>query len=291
MRMSCNGCRVLRKGCGENCSIRPCLQWIKNPDSQANATVFLAKFYGRAGLMNLIHAGPDHLRAGILYYYSPSIFFSSIPFSFFFRVLTICSLHPLAPLFLSLLYEACGRIVSPIYGSAGLLWSGRWQLCQAAVDSVLNGVPILPSPSEFAVSNPASPFKASDIRHLTRETRGAAAAAETKLSKISKCRTRFKHAASAATTSPSSQWCCPAYFRPSGSRDSSGFPPENESMCSLEASHVSQGESKHFDPAEVALELTLGYDLDTAGRRTGDSSSDRQLCDTTFPAADVRLQL
>lgn len=62
--MSCNGCRVLRKGCSETCSIRPCLQWIKSPDSQANATVFLAKFYGRAGLMNLINAGPDHLRPG-----------------------------------------------------------------------------------------------------------------------------------------------------------------------------------------------------------------------------------
>ncbi|KAG4926722.1 hypothetical protein JHK85_053208 [Glycine max] len=64
MRMSCNGCRVLRKGCSEDCSIRPCLQWIKNPESQANATVFLAKFYGRAGLMNLINAGPESLRPG-----------------------------------------------------------------------------------------------------------------------------------------------------------------------------------------------------------------------------------
>lgn len=64
MRMSCNGCRVLRKGCSESCSIRPCLQWIKTPESQANATVFLAKFYGRAGLMNLINTGPEHLRPG-----------------------------------------------------------------------------------------------------------------------------------------------------------------------------------------------------------------------------------
>ncbi|KAE9466711.1 hypothetical protein C3L33_01396, partial [Rhododendron williamsianum] len=64
MRMSCNGCRVLRKGCSENCSIRPCLQWIKSPESQANATVFLAKFYGRAGLINLVNAGPEHLRPG-----------------------------------------------------------------------------------------------------------------------------------------------------------------------------------------------------------------------------------
>ncbi|MQL82399.1 hypothetical protein Taro_014874 [Colocasia esculenta] len=34
----------------------------QEPESQANATVFLAKFYGRAGLINLINAGPNHLR-------------------------------------------------------------------------------------------------------------------------------------------------------------------------------------------------------------------------------------
>lgn len=111
MRMSCNGCRVLRKGCSETCIIRPCLQWIKNEESQANATVFLAKFYGRAGLMNLISAGPEHLRPAI---------------------------------FRSLLYEACGRMVNPIFGSVGLLCSGSWQLCQAAVESILKGSPIHP---------------------------------------------------------------------------------------------------------------------------------------------------
>lgn len=71
--MSCNGCRILRKGCSENCSIRPCLQWIKSPESQANATVFLAKFYGRAGLMNLINAGPEHLRPGKSLFLFPGI--------------------------------------------------------------------------------------------------------------------------------------------------------------------------------------------------------------------------
>ncbi|KAL0332479.1 UNVERIFIED_CONTAM: LOB domain-containing protein 40 [Sesamum calycinum] len=91
MRMSCNGCRVLRKGCSDNCSIRPCLEWIKTPDSQANATVFLAKFYGRAGLMNLINAGPQHLRPAI---------------------------------FRSLLYEACGRIVNPSTGRLGCCGPG-----------------------------------------------------------------------------------------------------------------------------------------------------------------------
>ncbi|KAK2455198.1 LOB domain-containing protein [Trifolium repens] len=54
MRPSCNGCRVLRKRCSDDCIIRPCLEWIKSPESQGNATLFLAKFYGRTGLLNLL---------------------------------------------------------------------------------------------------------------------------------------------------------------------------------------------------------------------------------------------
>ncbi|KAF9684112.1 hypothetical protein SADUNF_Sadunf04G0084000 [Salix dunnii] len=141
MRMSCNGCRVLRKGCSENCSIRPCLQWIKSAESQANATVFLAKFYGRAGLMNLINAGPEHLRPAI---------------------------------FRSLLYEACGRIVNPIYGSVGLMWSGSWPLCQAAVEAVLKGVPITPINSETAANAQGPPLKAYDIRHVSKDENSGA---------------------------------------------------------------------------------------------------------------------
>ncbi|XVF50578.1 hypothetical protein PTKIN_Ptkin04bG0112800 [Pterospermum kingtungense] len=109
MRMSCSGCRVLRKGCSESCTIRPCLQWISTAQSQANATLFLAKFYGRAGLINLINAGPKNLRLET---------------------------------FKSLLYEACGRIVNPVHGSVGLMCSGNWHLCQTAVDAILSGTPI-----------------------------------------------------------------------------------------------------------------------------------------------------
>ncbi|KAJ0962727.1 hypothetical protein J5N97_027849 [Dioscorea zingiberensis] len=109
MRTSCNGCRVLRKACNDSCLIRPCLLWIKSAESQARATLFLAKFYGRAGLLNLLGAAPDHLRPGV---------------------------------FRSLLYEACGRVVNPVYGSAGLLTSGSWRLCEEAVEAVLSGAPI-----------------------------------------------------------------------------------------------------------------------------------------------------
>ncbi|KAJ4963662.1 hypothetical protein NE237_023601 [Protea cynaroides] len=104
--MSCNGCRVLRKGCSEACILRPCLQWIDSPEAQGHATVFVAKFFGRAGLMSFISSVPENQRPA---------------------------------LFQSLLFEACGRTVNPVNGAVGLLWTGNWQVCQAAVETVLRG--------------------------------------------------------------------------------------------------------------------------------------------------------
>ncbi|KAA8531588.1 hypothetical protein F0562_006297 [Nyssa sinensis] len=111
--MSCNGCRVLRKGCSENCILRPCLQWIENPEAQGHATVFVAKFFGRAGLMSFISAVPESQRPA---------------------------------LFQSLLFEACGRTVNPVNGAVGLLWTGNWHVCQAAVETVLHGGTLRPIP-------------------------------------------------------------------------------------------------------------------------------------------------
>lgn len=62
--MSCNGCRVLRKGCGDACALRPCLQWIESPKAQGHATLFVAKFFGRAGLVSFISVVPEHERPG-----------------------------------------------------------------------------------------------------------------------------------------------------------------------------------------------------------------------------------
>ncbi|XP_010036886.1 LOB domain-containing protein 40 [Eucalyptus grandis] len=160
MKGSCNGCRVLRKACGDDCPIRPCLHWIKTSPSQSNATLFLAKFYGRAGLLNLLLSGPAHLR--------PSIF-------------------------KSLLYEACGRIVNPIYGSVGLLWSGSWHLCQAAVDAVLAGDPIARVSSESAIGCATPPLEAGDIRHVPK-TKPSAAHPD-QLRKVRSRRRRFKRSA------------------------------------------------------------------------------------------------
>ncbi|CAN8278510.1 unnamed protein product [Cochlearia groenlandica] len=111
--MSCNGCRVLRKGCSDNCILRPCIQWIESAESQGHATVFVAKFFGRAGLMSFISAVPE----------------SQCP-----------------ALFQSLLYEACGRTVNPVNGAVGLLWTGNWNICQAAVETVLRGGSLRPIP-------------------------------------------------------------------------------------------------------------------------------------------------
>ncbi|XP_047315970.1 LOB domain-containing protein 37-like [Impatiens glandulifera] len=113
--MSCNGCRVLRKGCSDNCILRQSLQGIDTPQAQANATVFVAKFFGRAGLVSFLSAVPDSQRPA---------------------------------LFQSLLFEACGRTVNPVNGAVGLLWTGNWQLCQSAVETVLAGGSLQPM-SEF----------------------------------------------------------------------------------------------------------------------------------------------
>ncbi|XP_076882433.1 LOB domain-containing protein 41-like [Bidens hawaiensis] len=240
MRMSCNGCRVLRKGCSENCSIRPCLQWIESPESQANATVFLAKFYGRAGLMNLVNAGPEHLRPAI---------------------------------FRSLLYEACGRTVNPIYGSVGLLWSGSWQLCQNAVEAVLQGTPIIPIASDTAETNNGPPLKAYDIRHITKDENSG---------EVHRVRTRGRFKRSGGKGKASRVWI--------GSREEESGQDMSSHESALshqsEVAHGVEGESREVvetspgkkpaesDQAEVELELTLGLAVVAEAEDEADDSDD-----------------
>ncbi|WVZ13041.1 hypothetical protein V8G54_017571, partial [Vigna mungo] len=119
--MSCNGCRVLRKGCSESCILRPCLQWIDTPEAQGHATVFVAKFFGRADLMSFISNVPEAQRPA---------------------------------LFQSLLFEACGRTVNPVNGAVGLLWTGNWHVCQAAVETVLRGGTLRPVPELLGLHAP-----------------------------------------------------------------------------------------------------------------------------------------
>nr|BAK04248.1 predicted protein [Hordeum vulgare subsp. vulgare] len=244
MRMSCNGCRVLRKGCGEGCTIRPCLEWIRSPDAQANATVFLAKFYGRAGLLNLLAAVPD------------------------------AGLRP--PLFRSLLYEACGRMANPVYGSVGMLWSAQWEACQAAVEAVLKGRPIVRVSSD-------APLAPCDIRHVAKPDRPAAAGTLPGVSRAG--RTRFKRASSSTAKTKSSFSDAnkhddgldqaPSHEESAGSHvEDGGMAVEQAREEELSegtevdaGSHVSQAEHSPAPPVakdeeahgdEIGLELTLG---------------------------------
>lgn len=59
-------------------------------------------------------------------------------------------------LFQSLLFEAAGRTVNPVNGAVGLLWTGNWKLCQAAVETVLRGGTLRPIP-ELLTGTAASP--------------------------------------------------------------------------------------------------------------------------------------
>ncbi|CAM0906550.1 unnamed protein product [Alopecurus aequalis] len=127
--MSCNGCRVLRKGCNEACVLRPCLLWIDAAEAQGHATLFAAKFFGRAGLMSFLTAVPDQQRPAV---------------------------------FQSLLYEAAGRTINPVSGAVGLLWAGSWHLCEAAVQTVLRGGTIHPLP-ELAGGVPEGGVGGSDL--------------------------------------------------------------------------------------------------------------------------------
>lgn len=146
--MSCNGCRVLRKGCRETCVLRSSLRWIEFPEAQGNATLFLAKFFGRSDLLSLISSVPESQRPGNFYKNTWDFLFTLSNFWFhslrIFKSVFVFFFGILLALFQSLLFEACGRTVNPVNGAVGLLSSGNWHICQAAVDTVLRGGSLRP---------------------------------------------------------------------------------------------------------------------------------------------------
>lgn len=151
--MSCNGCRVLRKGCSESCILRPCLQWIDTSEAQGHATVFVAKFFGRAGLMSFISAVPESQRPCMFSFLLSFLLIFTV--SFFYSWFNLGLSRFLYPaLFQSLLFEACGRTVNPVNGAVGLLWTGNWHVCQAAVDTVLRGGTLRPINDFLAAGSP-----------------------------------------------------------------------------------------------------------------------------------------
>ncbi|CAJ1932355.1 unnamed protein product [Sphenostylis stenocarpa] len=219
MKMSCNGCRILRKGCTEDCVIRPCLEWINSSEAQANATLFLSKFYGRAGLLNLINAAPQHHRPAV---------------------------------FKSLLYEACGRIMNPTFGSVGLFWSGEWAQCQAAVDAVLAGSQIkvmTPSHSQMGETRGTqNASKVFDIRHLSKDAEMEKVRGEAKKQK--RTGKVMKSMADEGLVNSATLW------NPILRHEPRGLDGGSEEI--VEAVLVSQPKPTTNAGANIDLELTLG---------------------------------
>lgn len=68
----------------------------------------------------------------------------------------------MAALFQSLLFEAAGRTVNPVNGAVGLLWTGNWHVCQAAVETVLGGGTLRPISELLGGGGSAEADEASD---------------------------------------------------------------------------------------------------------------------------------
>ncbi|KAI4966112.1 hypothetical protein ZWY2020_046459 [Hordeum vulgare] len=160
--MSCNGCRVLRKGCGEGCTIRPCLSGSGAPDAQANATVFSPVLRPRRA------AQPPRR----------------------------CPRRRPPPAALPLAaHEACGRMANPVYGSVGLLWSAQWRparppsrpCSRAAPSSGSPPTPLAPCDIRHVAKLPDRPAAAGTLPGVsragcTRFKRASSSTAKTKSS-------------------------------------------------------------------------------------------------------------
>jgi hypothetical protein len=197
------------------------------------------------------------------------------------------------------MYEACGRIVNPIYGSVGLLWSGSWPMVEAAVEAVLKGAPIVSISSEAAAAAPV-PHPTYDIRHVSKT------GADAELHKVNKTtRTRFKRTAKPGRVNPFPP--PQAENEPELTQDSSDSNPA-EPMCSEgqheesvdtveAASHVSQGEpGPAVECEEMGLDLTLGFGVQSTRRDASQVQSEptnRNRCDlsTGESAGPCSLQL
>ncbi|CAH2050735.1 unnamed protein product, partial [Thlaspi arvense] len=98
----------------------PACSGSRAPRAQGNATLFVSQFFGLGGLMSFIAAVPENNRPALLQ---------------------------------SLLFEACGRTVNPVNGAVGLLPTGNWHVCQAAVQTVLAETLSGHSPPELLPEN------------------------------------------------------------------------------------------------------------------------------------------
>lgn len=178
-------------------------------------------------------------------------------------------------------------MVNPIHGAIGLLWTGSWQLCQAAVDAVLKGRPIAQIPVDSSAGAPIPPLQkafSSSIRHVSKED-----AAVKEINKVNKdSRTPFKRSVKRRLLSPKDFYIL---TRPqsstSGGSDRNSTDDddcrENEAMLSVETvegSLVTCHETERgkvgreaAEDSDVELELTLGFEPAHHSHSSSSSSS------------------
>ncbi|GAA0149572.1 hypothetical protein LIER_08712 [Lithospermum erythrorhizon] len=174
-------------------------------------------------------------------------------------------------IFRSLMYEACGRIMNPVYGSVGLLWTGKWDLCQKAVEAVLKGAPITQIESEVTDQNHGPPLsKTYDIRHANKEDK-LSGAGSSDLHRL-KNRSRFKKSGAKCKPTRVKEESDREVIRESSHESSSLSHQAELAQPKLEAMQGSETEKasvslvgaeletvlENNDRAEVNLELTLG---------------------------------
>lgn len=174
--------------------------------------------------------------------------------------------------------------MNPIYGATGLLWSGNWHLCQAAVEAVLSGSPISQVSADSAACTISPPLKAGDIRHVSKDEGSAGSSAAARdLHGVRKTKGTFKRAAVKSKPREGSNddvdeaarvmwsWCHKEEVAGSPSRDSglsqhveppsrageSSGDADSGSVETVEAALVKL-EEEPAEGSEVKLELTLG---------------------------------
>lgn len=155
-------------------------------------------------------------------------------------------------IFRSLLHESCGRIVNPVYGSAGLVSTESWQLYQAAVEAVLSGSPITQAPLESMVENSSQLFKACDIHHVSKQ-KGEPVGPD--VHKVMN-RTRFKRSAAKLKSKPKPKDERGELVCESSDRGSVGHEHDAMSVETVEDTLV-----KPNGLDDVGLDLGLGLSL------------------------------
>lgn len=99
---------------------------------------------------------PVKKKLNFLFIFLTSYSFTNSLYSSGINSLSFFIFYLYAALFQSLLFEACGRTVNPVNGAVGLLWTGNWHVCQAAVETVLRGGTLNPIPELLGLEAPTS---------------------------------------------------------------------------------------------------------------------------------------